>query len=63
MALASSGDLSKVHVCLPDLMDSYSESKKEKPGKDAVLFHYGNVRHDSGNTLYCKSLNNYFINE
>ena len=56
MALASSGDLSKVHVCLPDLMDSYSGSTKDKPGKDAVLFQYGNVRHDSGNTLYCKSL-------
>ena len=51
MALASSGDFSKVHVCLPDLMDSYTESYKDKPGKDAVLFQYGKVSHDSGNIL------------
>ena len=43
MALASSGDFSKVHVCLPDLMDSYTESNKDKPGKDAIVFQYGKV--------------------
>ena len=51
MALASSGDFSKVHVCMPDLLDSYSESSINKPGKEAVLFNFGKVRKDCGNLL------------
>ena len=53
MSLAASGDFSNIHLCLPDLMNSYTENTgvEDKPGKDAVVFYYGKVTEgrNSGN--------------
>ena len=43
MSLASAGDFSKVHVCMPDfLVDTCTESQEvdDRPAKDGVLFQF-----------------------
>ena len=42
MSLASSGDFSKVHMCLSDLLDSYTGTTcaEDQPGKDGIVMQF-----------------------
>ena len=51
MSLASAGDLSNVHMCFNDLLDSMTGSTgaEDKPGKDGVIFQFAKaMRKDHG---------------
>ena len=54
MSLASAGDFSNVHMCMPDVLDMLSGTTgtEDKPGKDAVCFEYAKgITKDYGNSF------------